>query len=139
MRFVLALLMSMVTSIAWAGEVPSAQDRDAIQSVISQQLDAFNHDDADAAFAYASPMIQHMFGTPGNFIGMVERGYPPVFRSKRPQFGALDTAEDDFVQHVYITGPDGVRYLALYHMEKQPDGSWKISGCQLTESAPLAT
>ena len=139
MRFVLALLMSMVTAMALADEMPSAQDRDAIQTVITQQLDAFNRDDADAAFGLAAPMIQQMFGSSGNFIGMVERGYPPVFRSKRPQFGTLETTDDDIIQHVFLTGPDGVRYLALYHMEKQADGSWKISGCQLTESTPLAT
>jgi hypothetical protein len=43
------------------------------------------------------------------------------------------------VQSVELVGPDGGHYIALYRMEKQPDGSWKINGCELTESAPLDT
>ena len=36
-------------------------------------------------------------------------------------------------------GPDGRPRIALYIMERQPDGSWKIDGCILTESDDKAT
>jgi ketosteroid isomerase-like protein len=32
-----------------------------------------------------------------------------------------------------VVGPDGKSYTALYSMEKQPDGTWRISGCTLLE------
>jgi hypothetical protein len=38
------------------------------------------------------------------------------------------------VQRVELVGPDGARELALYTMEREPDGSWRIDGCQLTAS-----
>ena len=134
MRIVLALVIGLIAGAAQA-QAQTPAERAVIQSVITQQLDAFKKKDADAAFAQASPMIQGMFGTPGNFISMVERGYPPVFQPSQTSFGALVTEDDGrIVQNVELVGPDGKSYLALYTMEKQPDGSWKINGCQLTES-----
>lgn len=129
MRIVLALVMSLIAGAALA---QSPADRAAIQGVITQQLDAFQRDDADAAFDKASPMIQHMFGTPRNFMMMVAHGYPPVYRPRSSSFGPLVNDGDTIIQKVEIVGPDGVNYLALYAMEQQPDGSWKINGCELT-------
>ena len=36
-------------------------------------------------------------------------------------------------QKMLVVGPDGKTYEALYSMEKQPDGTWRISGCTLLE------
>ena len=33
----------------------------------------------------------------------------------------------------FVVGPDGHAYMAYYTMERQPDGSWRISGCHLVE------
>jgi hypothetical protein len=131
MRIVLALVIGL---IAGAAHAQTPADRAAIQSVITSQLDAFHHDDAVAAFEKASPMIQEMFGTPGNFLSMVQRGYPPVYRAQQSVFAGLDEQNGRIIQKVELVGPDGRDYLALYIMERQPDGSWKINGCQLTES-----
>ena len=30
-----------------------------------------------------------------------------------------------------MVGPDGLSYLAYYTMERQADGTWRISGCFL--------
>ena len=35
-------------------------------------------------------------------------------------------------QLVNVVGPDGVARVALYFMERQADGSWRIGGCMLT-------
>jgi hypothetical protein len=112
-------------------DVPPA-DRTAIADVISRQIDAFRHDDAPAAFAFASPMIQGMFGDPAHFLAMVQRGYPPVYRPRSVHIGALVMHDGRIVQRVELVGPDGARELALYTMEREPDGSWRIDGCQLT-------
>jgi hypothetical protein len=37
------------------------------------------------------------------------------------------------VQAVEIRGADGTGVLALYFMERQPDGSWKINGVIIAE------
>jgi len=33
-----------------------------------------------------------------------------------------------------MVGPDGEEVVARYTMERQPDGSWRIDGCILTEA-----
>jgi Domain of unknown function (DUF4864) len=35
------------------------------------------------------------------------------------------------VQRVIIRGDDGKVYEAIYSMEMQADGTWKIAGCQV--------
>ena len=55
------------------------------------------------------------------------------------QFGAIATVNGDIVQRVELIGPDGKPALALYVMQRQPDGSWKINGCFLTASEQRTT
>lgn len=124
-------------SPAWA-ETPAAvptADRDALVAVIRDQLAAFQRDDAAAAFRFASPNIQGMFGhDPEQFMSMVRSGYQPVYRPRSTQFGVTERVEGQIVQHVEVDGPDGVSRTALYSMEQEADGSWRISGCRLTDS-----
>lgn len=115
-----------------ASDVPSA-DRAAIRGVIGAQIEAFRRDDGAAAFAFASPGIQRLFGDPDSFMRMVRGGYQPVYRPRDVVFRDLVRLSGDLVQVVEVVGPDGRRVLALYPMEQQPDGSWRIAGCQLVE------
>jgi hypothetical protein len=137
---VLLLLAGLAAAPAQANDTPSAlgaQDRAAIADVIEQQLRAFRADDGPAAFALASPGIQMQFGDALTFIDMVRRGYRPVYRPRSYSFGALVDSNGRTVQRLELVGPDGQRALALYYMEQQPDGSWRVSGCMLTESADV--
>jgi hypothetical protein len=109
-------------------------DRDAIRGVIAGQMGAFRGDDAGAAFAFASPGIQMQFGDPATFLDMVRRGYRPVYQPRSYAFGPLVEIDGRTVQKVEVEGGDGQRALALYFMEQQPDGSWRIGGVMLTES-----
>src|SRR5215475_996885 len=70
---------SYVSSLIWllaglcaAAEVdePTEADWQTIQGVITSQLEAFKRDDAATAFSFASPAIQQMFHTPGEFMQM---------------------------------------------------------------------
>ena len=57
----------------------AAEDRRAtIESVIEGQIEAFSRNDGDAAFAFASPEIQRMFGKPDRFMEAVRAGFAPV-------------------------------------------------------------
>lgn len=108
-------------------------DRLAVRSAIERQLEAFRRDDAAAAYDLASPSIQGMFPTKDIFLEMVRRGYPPVYRPRSFEFGP--TRDDDglFEQAVRIQDGDGVEWDAVYSMERQPDGTWRISGCRLVK------
>ena len=112
---------------AWAEVSPS--DQTAIQAVISSQIDAFRHDNAGAAFGFATPELQTMFGSPGRFMDMVQHGYPPVYRPRSMGFGALTEEDGQVVQFVELIGPDGLAYTARYAMQRQDDGTWRISAC----------
>ena len=116
----------------------AAADRAAIRSVIERQLAAFQRDDAVAAFAYASPTIREIFRTPENFLRMVRRGYPPVYRPRQVEFRELVDVQGEPVQRVLLVGPDGVPMIALYVMQRQVDGAWKINGCYLVPAGDKA-
>ncbi len=116
---------------------PSPADAAAIHTVITSQIDAFRRDDADGAFAFAAPSIQGMFGNPGTFIAMVQKGYPAVYRPRSVDFTALTEEDGEIVQLAELIGPDGLAYTARYTMEHEADGSWRISGCSLLESRRL--
>lgn len=126
----LLLVFAFLAGTAFAGE-PSSADRGAIRQVIEGQMSAFRQNDAAGAFNFAAPGIQAMFGTPENFIRMVETGYPPVYRPREVEFRDIVIRDDLIVQKVLVVGPDGRPVMALYTMELQPDGNWRIAGCAL--------
>ncbi|MEQ8332460.1 DUF4864 domain-containing protein [Nisaea sp.] len=113
---------------AWSAEPASGDD---IRSTISRQLEAFQRDDWAGAFAFASPVLQTIFGSPERFRAMVLRGYRTVYRPKQVTFRDLDSSGPQPVQMVFFIGPDGLAYLAAYEMEQQADGSWRIAGVQM--------
>jgi ketosteroid isomerase-like protein len=100
-----------------------------IRNTILAQLDAFKADDAEAAFSYAAPGIREIFKTPEIFLHMVRKSYQAVYRPKSFEFRDLQRIEGRIVQPVAVTGPTGVAETALYVMEEQPNGSWKIGAC----------
>ena len=130
-----ALLVVALVPLA-AAALPAAE-RSAIRDVIEAQLEAFRRDDGAGAFAYASPAIQRMFGTPERFMRMVREGYAPVYRPRRVDFRDLVTEGGRLTQRVRLVGPDGRPVIANYFMERQPDGTWRIDGCVLEEVAEL--
>jgi hypothetical protein len=131
-----AALMLLAGPLRAAGGV-SAADESAIQSVINAQVDAFRHDDGAKAYGFATPELQTMFGSASHFMDMVRRAYQPVYRPRSYTFGKARVEGDQIAQDVTLIGPDGLPHLALYTMEHEPDGSWKIAGCQLIERPSL--
>ena len=141
MRQALAALVLMFgfAGPGWAQTELSAADRAAIRTVITQQIEAFQHDDGEAAFAFASRSIQEQFGGPDRFLTMVRRAYPAVHRPRAVDFSELLLGNDTVVQQVELVGPEGEAALALYSMERDPAGLWRISGCTLVKSARVGT
>lgn len=124
----LARWMLVLLLLAAPGTPRAVADGDAFAAVIRDQLAAFQRDDGPAAFAHASPMIKQLFRTPENFLAMVIRGYPAVYRPRSVAFGAVVTHQGQPTQLVHLTGPDGVAVVAYYLMQQQPDGTWQING-----------
>ena len=132
-RALAALILSLVLAgTAIAQELSlSDSDRAAIRDIIGKQVEAFQRDDGPAAFGYASPAIQGMFGTPEIFMDMVRQGYPPVYRPRAFDFREIVDLHGQPAQKVHVIGPDGRPVTAYYPMIQLPDGSWRINGCFL--------
>lgn len=131
-------ILSLSVVAAWfflptlvAAEDLTDGDKQAFQKIISSQIAAFRVDNADAAFAFASPRIQQIFGDPQVFITMVKQSYFPVYRPQSFEFGKAELKQGQPTQIVKILGPKGVPWAALYTFEKQDDDSWRISGVYL--------
>ena len=131
---IVAMLLAGASSARADGAVAPA-DAAAIRQVIQSQMEAFRSDDWSAAFAFASPGIQSKFQSPQVFSRMVTEAYQPVYRPRGVQFREVQAGQSGPTQEVFVVGPDGLSYLAYYTMEKQPDGSWRISGCYLVRAA----
>lgn len=139
-RFLAFLIWLTTAGTAWAqGQGIAEADKAAIRRTIERQLDAFRRDDGAAAFAIASPEIQRQFGSPEVFMHMVRVGYPQVYRPQEVDFRQLVVADGVPNQAVLVVGPDGAAVMAVYRMQKQPDGSWRIDGCALIKTGETAT
>lgn len=125
--------LAVLGGLALLPTVAIAQEQPAIRLTIERQLEAFRSNDSAAAFALAAPQIQASFGSPDRFLGMVKEGYTPVFRAKSVMFGRLVRSEyGTSLQLVHLVDERNRPWLALYIMEAQDDGSWRIGGCLLT-------
>ncbi|MFK4489385.1 DUF4864 domain-containing protein [Bradyrhizobium sp. USDA 336] len=126
-----ALLIALIAAChhaAFAGDVAAAQ------SVIRAQEQAFVRDDAAAAYSYAAPAIKEIFPAPDIFMSMVQNGYAPVYRHKSFEFGESKTDGGWIAQRVHIIDANGEAWVALYTLEQQGDGSYKITGCSLLKA-----
>ena len=108
-------------------------DETAIQGVISSQIEAFQADDFDRAFTFASPMIKGMFRTPENFGRMVMNGYPMVWRPAGMRFGGLVSEGGKLIQTVFFTDQAGRLFEAAYEMIETEAG-WQINGVYIREA-----
>jgi hypothetical protein len=130
--FVVAAVAAGSLAPASRGQSPvSGADRAAIQALISGQIAAFQADDGTRAYSAASPAIQQLFPSAGEFMAMVAGQYLPVYRPRAVTFGTLAETPDGPVQQVFLVGPDGKSYVAEYLMEQEADGSFRIDGVSI--------
>jgi hypothetical protein len=135
MRLVI-LLLALLLLVAPPAD--AADDVAAAQGVIRAQEQALIHDDAAAAYSYAAPTIKEIFPDADVFMSMVRDSYAPVYRHRSFEFGEARSEGDWIVQRVHIIDADGDAWEALYTLERQPDGSLKITGCSLLKASHAA-
>lgn len=124
-----------------AAEIPTApanlptEDVAAIRNMIIGQIDAFRKDDAVKAFSFAAPKLKEIFRTPEIFLHMVRKSYKSVYRPRTYSFQTLQRIDGKVVQPLTVVGPSGITETALYIMEVQPDGSWRIEACIMAQAS----
>jgi hypothetical protein len=134
------MLLAAAPLLCWSQPYLSGPDAAAVRDVIEAQLDAFRRDDAQRAFSLAAPTIRSQFGTAENFMEMVRSSYAVVYRPSSVKFETFEIIDDQVVQPVHLADADGQAWLAFYVMQRQPNGDWRIAGCQiarLTEKGAL--
>ncbi|NKB52450.1 MAG: DUF4864 domain-containing protein [Rhizobiaceae bacterium] len=127
------LIVMLATGLSRAQTGPSlpSELQTVVQSIIGGQINAFKTRDHEAAFGYAAPSIQQMFGSTDQFIGMVKNGYGAIYGARNWSFGRGEAKGDALIQEVMIIGPQGLDWVALYTLRKQADGTWRIAGVQM--------
>jgi Domain of unknown function (DUF4864) len=129
----LALLVSQAFAPLHAGTI-KAGDEKLVLAVVQGQLAAIAKDDADKAFSYAAPNVRQSVGSAAEFMTMVRRGYPVVYRPSSVAFLKPEGRGDKAVQRVHMTDARGKSWLAVYSLQRQKDKLWRITGCAVAES-----
>ena len=129
-----AIALIAVILLGLAAPVRAGDDVAAAQSVIRSQAEAFGRDDAATAYSYAAPAIHDMYPQAGIFMEMVQRSFAPVYRHKSFEFGEARMEGGWIAQRVHIVDANGEAWEALYTLEAQPDGTFKITGCSLLKA-----
>jgi len=127
----LALIVAFLVGL---GSAAFADDIAAAQKIIRSQEQAFSKDDAVAAYSYASPALKQIFPQADIFMYMVQNSYAPVYRHKSFEFGDSKSEGSSIAQRVHIIDANGEAWEALYTLEQQADGSYKITGCSLLKA-----
>ena len=134
--FALAAALCLLAPPTFGGEA----EIEAAQEAIDGQMQAFSRNDNEGAYAFAAPNIKRVFPTVDIFMDMVAGAYQPVHKPRSYAFGKVEeTSSTSIVQQVLIVGPDGKDYEAVYTLELQPDGVWRITGVSLRASNLLST
>jgi hypothetical protein len=143
--FVVACLVAMTLMVAVSvqsapqGEAKlAAAEWKAIKRVIGEQRAAFIAGDAHKAFSYAAPGIRAQFGSAENFLAMVRTAYEALIAARYTEFLEGAVIEGVVIQPLRIIASDNTVQVALYTMEKQKNGGWKIAGCVLAPSTVQA-
>ena len=123
-------ILALVFGFWMAATAVFAQDSDAIESVIGNQLEAFNDRDISEAWQYASPNIKRLFGDSGNFGMMVQQGYPMVWDNADVRFLELRDLGGMVWQKVMVRDAQGGLHILDYQMIETAQG-WQINGVRL--------
>jgi hypothetical protein len=132
-------VLSLGTTAVLAAEPKlSAADWKAIRKVITSQRAALVAGDKNKAFSYATPALRAQFGDADTFMAMVQLGYTVLLTARYTEFLDGAVVEGLVVQPLRLIDADNSVRLALYTMEWQADGKWRISGCRVGPSTVQA-
>ncbi|QMU58603.1 MAG: DUF4864 domain-containing protein [Boseongicola sp.] len=130
------LAVLAVLCFGWAATAQEARvlpGEPSLEATIQGQIDAFLVDDFGAAFDFASPMIQQLFGSSENFGSMVRNGYPMVWRPSKLTFLDLRERGGLLWQQVLILDGAGQSHVLEYQMIPTQDG-WRINGVSILQA-----
>lgn len=129
-----ALLAAPALAQPGAEATLPAGDWAAIRRAVTGQREALVAGDGAAAHAYAAPGIVAQFPTPASFLAMIRRRYAALLEARSAELLDGAVIGGDVVQPLRLVMPDGTVLVALYTMQRQHDGAWRIAGCVIAPS-----
>ena len=134
-RAIVAFWIALAATLALAqGSTHSAADWDRIRGVVTAQREALVAGDGERAFAFATPALRRQYGSAEAFMRMVRSGYQPLVDARYVELLEGAVIEGSTIQPLRLVMPDGAVLVALYTMERQRDGAWRIAGCVIAPS-----
>jgi len=138
-RLLLAAIIALASTAALADTgTMRASDWKAIRQVIAAQRAALIAGDRDRAFGYATPSLRAQFGDAESFMAMVHIGYPVLLTARYTEFLEGAVIDGLIIQPLRLVDADNNVRVALYTVEKQQGGAWRISGCRIGPSTVQA-
>jgi Domain of unknown function (DUF4864) len=119
---------------SFAQAAPSTSDWTEIKRVIAAQRDALVGGDGERAFSFAAPSIRSHFGDVATFMRMVQQSYRPLLDARYVEFLDGAVIAGDIVQPLRLVLPDGTVMVAIYGVQRQTDGGWRITACVIAPS-----
>jgi hypothetical protein len=130
----LVLLAPLAFAQGSAGPTHSAADWNGIRGVVTAQREALVAGDGERAFAFATPALRRQYGSAEAFMRMVRSGYQALVEARYVELLEGAVIEGSTIQPLRLVMPDGTVLVALYTMERQRDGGWRIAGCVIAPS-----
>lgn len=108
----------------------SESDKIIIRQLIEKQIQAFQENDDEKAFALTSPKIQSKFSQQ-DFIKTIRSRYQVVMESRSIMFRGFTLVNNFPALISMIMDLQGNLVQVLFIVQHQPDYSWRIHGYDL--------
>jgi len=131
---VFALLATRAFAQGSAGPTHPAAEWETIRDVVTSQRQALVAGDGERAFAFATPALRRQYGSAEAFMRMVRSGYQALVDARYVELLEGAVIDGSTIQPLRLVMPDGTVLVALYTMERQRDGGWRIAGCTIAPS-----
>ena len=109
-----------------------------IQDIISEQIVAFQQNNAEEAYSFASSFIKSKFPSPSRFMAMVKGSYPMIWNPQNFKFIEQRGHASNIIQRVVFTDKDDNLFFFDYLMIKTKE-TWAIDGVYLVQSGGIGT
>ena len=144
MKYLAGILIAIVATVSLAAQpkghaLLQPAEWKAMQQVIGDQLSALKTGEGTKALTYSIPGIRQQFGSSERFLRMVRESYSPLLKARSSTFLEGSVVDGVTIQPLQLVMPDNTVLVALYQMEKQKDGNWRIAGCAIARSTTQST
>ncbi|WP_019505990.1 DUF4864 domain-containing protein [Pleurocapsa sp. PCC 7319] len=106
-------------------------DKAIIRQLVEKQLQAFQQNDGETAFALTSPTVQSKFEQTEDFIMMLKDKYHCIFSSRSIMFRGFTLISNYPALVSVVMDQGGNLAQGVFILQHQPDYSWRIHGYEL--------